>query len=137
MAARMGKTGAVYFNSTAQDVVLTDSWTLDMGIETDDVSAYGDSGRTNKQALRTAAGALTCTLDMSDTGQAALVKQFTTSAPTTVALKLYEGTTVGDILFFAVSAALNRCNLRSNVGTKVSVEFGWVKGAGNVDYTTT
>ena len=129
MAAYMGKDGQV--NVGANQVALIDSFTLDLGIETDDVTAYGDSGRTNKQTLRTAAGSFVGTLDMSST-QAALVKQFTTATPTTVALRLYSIT--GD--YFGVSATLNRCNIRSNVGTKVSVEFGFVKGAGNVTYTS-
>ena len=137
MAVEKGKSGAVYFNSTAQDAAYTDSWTLDLGIETDDITAYGDSGRTNIQTIRTAQGSFVASVDMGDTGQAGLVKQFTTASLSTIALHLYLGTTVGDIRSFDLSAALNRCSVRSQVGTKVSVEFGFVKGVGNVSYATT
>jgi len=97
MAAYVGKNGFITLGTTADStgsVTLIDSWTLNSGVGTADITGYGDSARAFAQTIREWSASVTGTMDRSDTGQDTLMDVFDTTGGTTgLILRLYSGTT--------------------------------------------
>ena len=131
MAAAMGKDGHIAVGNTSA-LTYFDGWTLTPGIGTADVTAYGDSARAFISTLREWTVTATATLDLSDTGHADIMANFTsTSSSTTMTIYLFDRTTC----YWSGTVYITGSNVNSQVGDKVTNSYNF-QGTGNLSYTT-
>jgi len=129
MAAYMGKDGKV--NIGAATVAFCDSWTLNTGVGTADITGYGASSRAFVQTIREWSGSFTCTMDRSDTDQADLMDQFEDGVLADIAFQLYPSTS-----YWSGNGQMTGMTVNSAVDDKISVSFDF-QGNGALAYITT
>ena len=127
MAALAGLSGSVKIGSNT--VAEVAEWSLDVGLDTADVSAFGDSWKRYVAGLRSWSGSFTGRWDMTDTnGQAAL--QTAILNGTTVALRLYVDATK----YYSGTAFITGSSPSATVSGTVDVDFSFT-GTGSLSYT--
>jgi hypothetical protein len=133
MAATMGKDGFISIDGTTGKPVYIDSWTLTPGINTAEVTAYGDSFKAYVSTIKEWSATCAGTLDRSDTtGQAVLLAKFeSTAASTSINLWLYDSTS-----HWQGTALVTGETINSSVSDKVSVSWTF-QGTGALSYVTT
>lgn len=128
MAATLGKDGGVVVNGST--VTFIDSWNLDLVTRNEEVTSYGDTGPVRVNVFRDWSAEVSGTLDRSDAAQAALLDQFEDGTLTAVLLQLKTGASS----YWYGSAVLRNARVRSQVASKVSVQFSF-DGAGALNYS--
>jgi hypothetical protein len=129
MAAIMGKDGSV--SIAAAVVGSIDSYTLNIGVGSADVTAFGDAMRNNVTTIKEWSGSLSGTLNLADAQQITLLGQASTAAFATVGLRF--NTTTPQ--YWGGTAYIKSYNAGSRVADKVSVSFSF-QGTGNLTFTS-
>lgn len=127
MAALAGLSGSVKVG--ANTVAEIGDWSLDIGLDSHEVSAFGDSWKRYVAGLKGWSGSASGRWDMTDTnGQAAL--QGALLGGTTVSLKLY----VDSTHYYSGTAYITGSTPAASVSGTVDVEFSFT-GTGALSYT--
>lgn len=131
MAAVMGKDGHVAVGNTSA-LTYIDAWTLTPAIGTADVTYYGLSSKAFISTLREWTVSVSGTLDLSDTGQADVMDDFSsTASSTTITVYLFDRTTC----YYSGTALLTGASVNSQVADKVTYTWNF-QGTGDLAYTT-
>jgi len=128
MSATLGKDGSILVNGSA--VTFIDSWTLNLSTKNEEVTAYGDTSPVRVNVFRDWTADVSGTLDRSNAVQEALLDQFEDGTLSAVVLQLKTGVSS----YWLGSAVLRSASVRSQVSTKVSVQFSF-DAAGGLSYT--
>lgn len=127
MAALAGLSGSVKVGTNT--VAEIAEWSLDIGLDTSDVSAFGDSWKRFVAGLRSWSGSATGRWDMTDTnGQVALQNAILNG--TTVTLRLY----VNGTNYYSGTAYITGGSESASVSGTVDVDFSFT-GTGALSYT--
>ena len=129
MAAMAGKDGKVTVG--ADTVGYMDSWSINPGIGTAEITAYGDSAKAFGSTLREWTVTFSGTLDRADVRQAALMDQFEDGSIADVAIRCYTSTTPN---YWSGNVRLTSQTVNSQVGDKVSISWT-AQGNGALSYT--
>lgn len=93
MAVNKGKDGGFMVGSTL--VTFMDSWTLNRGIQVEEVTAFGDDWNANIATVRNWSASVSGTLDRADANQAALLDQLEDGTIADVAVRFgLDGSTI-------------------------------------------
>lgn len=130
MAAYIGKDGKV--NIGTATVAYIDSWSLNPGIGTAEVTSFGDNSKGFRSTVREWAGSFTGTMDRSDTDQADLMDQFEDGTLADIALRLH----VAAATYWSGNVRLTGQTVNSAVADKVSITWEF-QGNGDLSYTAT
>ena len=135
MAEIHGKDGAVM--SGGSEVASIDSFTLNVDIETADITAYGNNDRRFLGGIRNASGSISGTFHSTDAAQVAVRNQFSstgTVASTTVVL--LTNNTTGSKAGYKGTAYFTNMSLGSDIGDKVSFSANVQFSGGVSAYST-
>ena len=130
MAATVGKDGKFLIGTTGT-VAYMDTWAITPGIDTPEITAYGDSSKAYGSSLRSWAMTASGTLDMSDTDQADIMDQFEYGTLADIACRFY----FAAASYWSGSVRLTGQTINSQVGDKVSISWTG-NGNGNLSATT-
>lgn len=120
MAAIVGKDGS--FRIGTSTVGYIDSFVLNVTLENDDITAFGNKTHRRAHTLIDWSMDATGTLDTADAQQAALLDQFKTGGTLAPAeVRGYTGTSA----YWVGSALLTSVSINSAVGSKVSVSYNF------------
>lgn len=120
MAAIVGKDGS--FKIGTSTVGYIDSFVLNVTLENDDITAFGDKAHKRVHTLMDWSMDASGTLDTADTQQAALLDQFKTGGtPAPAEVRGYTGSST----YWVGSALLTSVSINSAVGSKVSVSYNF------------
>lgn len=128
MAAIVGKDGS--FRIGVSTVTRLDTYNLDGTIDTEEVTGYGDTSKKHVATLKSWKGGASGTLDIADAQQAALLDQFEDGTIADVDARFYYASSS----YWSGSAIVTNASIRSQVGSKVTVDFSFT---GNGDLTRT
>lgn len=127
MAALAGTGGSVKLGSNT--VAEIGEWSLDIGLDTNEVSAFGDSWKRFITGLKGWTGSATGRFDQTDTnGQVALQNALLNG--TTVSIRLYVNATN----YYSGTAYITQESPKASVGGTVDVDFSFT-GTGALSYT--
>jgi hypothetical protein len=113
----MGKDG--YITVGGSTAAYIDSWSMNPGIGTAEITAFGDSAKAYTHTLREATVTVTGTMDRSDVEQATLMDQFEDATLADVAMRLYWA----NASYWSFNARLTGMTVNSAVGDKVSITW--------------
>lgn len=108
MAVNKGKDGGFMVGSTL--VTFMDSWTLNRGIQVEEVTSFGDDWNANIATVRNWSASVSGTLDRADANQAALLDQLEDGAIADVAVRF--GLT-GSTIYWGGSAVIDSDSITS------------------------
>ena len=136
MAATVGKDGKIAIG--AATIAYMDTWSLNPGIGTAEITAYGNTSKAFGSTLREWTVNFSGTLDRSDTDQADLMDQFEDGTLADIAIRCYtvQNSTVGGTTeYWSGNVRLTSQTVNSAVADKVSISWTG-QGNGNLAYTT-
>lgn len=134
MAAVVGKDGWVSLGTTATTDKPTffDSWTLNAGVGTADITAYGDNSRAFSHTIREWSVSVTGTFDRSDTHQDSLMDIFDTTSQSSLQIRMFTGSTE----YWRGTILPTGLTINSAEDDKVSFSAE-LQGSSNLSYITT
>ena len=129
MATSKGKDGGFYVGSTI--VTFMDSWTLNRGVQIEDVTSFGSDWDQAEATVKNWNASFSGTLDRTDAQQAALLDQLEDGAIADVAVRL---ATAGSTSFWSGSAIYASDSINSTTKGLVKIS-GNLTGNGALAYT--
>jgi predicted secreted protein len=140
MAAIMGKDG--FFSATTStagsSVAMTfiDSWSLNPGVNTAEVTAFGDTWEKHEPTIKNWSATVSGSLDRTDGEQAQMLDQLEDGTLTDAHARFYiSSSTVGDKYWYG-AAIVESWTIDSAVKDKAAFSLN-LKGNGALTYTTT
>lgn len=137
MAAIMGKDGFVSATSSTSGstsaMVYIDSWTLNPGVGTAEVTAFGDSWEAHKATIKNWNATASGTLETTGTGQSEMVTKIVSNLNDVYPRFYVDNTT--DFTYWGGAAILESWSINSAVKDRVGISMNF-KGNGALSYTT-